>query len=91
VGEIFVNSIDRDGMMSGYDVEVLQQISESVSIPVIACGGAGALGDMADLIRLTKISAAAAGSLFVYQGSLKGILINYPPRAELDRIIEARA
>ena len=91
VGEIFVNSIDRDGMMSGYDVEILQQISEIVTIPVIACGGAGALGDISDLIRGTKVSAAAAGSLFVYQGGLRGILINYPPRAELDRILEARA
>jgi cyclase len=87
VGEIFVNSIDRDGLMSGYDLETLGQISSRVGVPVIACGGAGGLEDIAKLLRTTKVSAAAAGSMFVYQGDLKGILINYPSRADLDRVI----
>jgi len=85
-GELFVNSIDQDGIMKGYDIDIIRRISHSVSIPVIACGGAGSLVHMRELIEKTSVSAAAAGSLFVYHGNLRGVLINYPSRSELDQI-----
>lgn len=86
-GELFLNSIDRDGTMQGYDIELIQRISGAVSIPVVACGGAGKLQDLADAIKMGGASAAAAGSLFVFQGPLRGVLISYPSRDELKRIL----
>lgn len=83
VGEILVNSIDRDGTMAGFDVPLLRQVSSAVDTPVIACGGAGSLEHIHQAIAETGISAAAAGSLFVYQGRHKAVLINYPTPAEL--------
>lgn len=85
-GELFINSIDRDGVMQGYDLDIINKIAQSVNIPVIACGGAGNLSHIKDLIEKTNVS-AAAGSLFVYHGKIKGILINYPERTELDVIL----
>jgi len=86
-GEIFVNSIDRDGVMQGYDIELVRRVSDAVSVPVVACGGAGKLQDLADVIKLGGASAAAAGSLFVFQGPLRGVLISYPSPADLKRIL----
>ena len=82
-GELFINSIDRDGTMSGYDLEFINHISELVKIPVIACGGAGQLSDLVKVTREAKASAAAAGSIFVYHGSRNAVLINYPDKKEL--------
>ncbi len=78
-GELVVNAVDRDGMMAGYDLELLREIADAVSIPVIALGGAGKLEDLKAAVTAAGVSAAAAGSLFVYYGPLKGVLINYPP------------
>jgi cyclase len=86
-GELFVNSIDRDGTMRGYDLDLIRCISEAVSIPVVACGGAGRLQDLADAIKIGGASAAAAGSLFVFQGPLRGVLISYPSQADLKQIL----
>jgi len=86
-GELFVNSMDRDGTMQGYDIELIQRISSAVSIPVVACGGAGKLQDLADAINMGGASAAAAGSLFVFQGPLRGVLISYPSQNDLKRIL----
>ena len=86
-GELFVNSIDRDGMMQGYDLDIVRRISDAVSIPVVACGGAGSLQDLADVIKLGGASAAAAGSLFVFHGPLRGILISYPAQEDLNQIL----
>ncbi len=86
-GELFVNAIDRDGMMQGYDRELLRQIAAAVSIPVIACGGAGHIQHIADLFQYTAVLAAAAGSVFVFQGPHKAVLINYPSSKELKAII----
>lgn len=85
-GEIFLNSIDRDGTMVGYDLDLIKAVAESVSIPVIACGGAGKLEDLADAVTKGKASAASAGSLFVFQGRLRGVLINFPSPQELQDI-----
>ena len=84
-GEIFLNSIDRDGTMQGYDLELIKQIAASVGIPVIACGGAGRLDDFADAIKKAGASAVSAGSFFVFQGSHRAVLITYPPVNELER------
>ncbi len=82
-GELLVNSIDRDGSMKGYDVELIQQIADSVKIPVIACGGAGALKDFSEAIEDGRASAVAAGSIFVFHGPKRGVLISYPSDKEL--------
>jgi len=84
-GEIIVQSIDRDGMMNGYDIDMLTKISKAVAIPVVALGGAGKLADFAAATRCAGCSAVAAGSLFVYHGERKGILINYPSDRETKR------
>jgi cyclase len=86
-GELFVNSIDRDGTMRGYDLDLIRCISEAVSIPVVACGGAGGLQDLADAIKIGGASAAAAGSLFVFQGPLRGVLISYPSQSDLKQVL----
>lgn len=77
-GEIFVNSVDRDGILCGYDIPLLKQISETVSIPVIASGGAGNINDFVVAVKDAKVSAVAAGSLFVFYNSDRAVLINYP-------------
>jgi cyclase len=74
--------------MNGYDLELIRLISSAVNIPVVACGGAGQLQDLADAIKLGGASAAAAGSLFVFQGPLRGVLISYPTPTEIKKILE---
>jgi cyclase len=86
-GELFVNSMDRDGTIQGYDIDLIRRISDAVSIPVVVCGGAGKLQDLADAIKMGGASAAAAGSLFVFQGPLRGVLISYPSQSELKRVL----
>ena len=85
-GEIMINAIDRDGMMNGYDVELCAMVSKAVSIPVIACGGAGTIGDCADIISASGVSAAAAGSIFVFQGPHRAVLIKFPTDQELQKV-----
>ena len=87
VGEIFLNSIDYDGMMGGYDYEMIQKISESVNVPVISCGGARNLEDCNKAIQ-SGASAAAAGSMFVYWGRNKAVLINYPEQKDIIETFE---
>ena len=86
-GEILLNSIDRDGTWGGYDLELLQQVSDAVSIPVIACGGAGKLQDFADAVNIGHASAVSAGSFFLYHTRRRGILITYPAREELQDVL----
>ncbi len=82
VGEILLYSIDRDGMMGGYDLSVVSEVSSKISIPLIACGGAGCLDDIKNVIT-AGADAAAAGSIFVYYGEKKGVLISYPTESEM--------
>lgn len=82
-GELIVQAVDRDGMMSGYDVDTLRRISDAVTIPVIALGGAGNLADLRNAYSAGRASALAAGSLFVHHGRHRGVLISYPTRSEL--------
>lgn len=86
-GEIFLNSIDHDGMMNGYDYKLIDMVTKSVSIPVIACGGAGKLEDFSDAVK-NGANAVAAGSLFVFQGKHKAVLINYPSQNELKELFD---
>ncbi len=83
VGEIIVNAIDRDGTQSGYDLKLLREVTSAVQVPVVACGGAGSLDDMVAAVCEGGASAVAAGSLFVFVGPHRAVLINYPPRAEI--------
>lgn len=83
VGEILVNAIDRDGVMGGYDTALVKAVSSRCSIPVIACGGAGSLDDLAAGVAQGGASAVAAGSMFVYKGVHRAVLINYPERRDL--------
>jgi cyclase len=81
-GELIVQSIERDGTMSGYDNELIGSISRTVKIPVIALGGAGRKEDLIGAYRDGHANALAAGSMFVYQDKQKGVLINYPEKKE---------
>lgn len=76
-GEIVLTSIDRDGMMSGYDLDLVKEVSDAVSVPVIVLGGAGTVDHLREGIA-AGASAVAAGSMFVYYGSRRAVLINYP-------------
>jgi imidazole glycerol-phosphate synthase subunit HisF len=82
-GVLILNCIDRDGTMQGYDIETVKKVSSSVSIPVIACGGARNLQDMARVVKEGGASAAAAGSMFVFQGPHRAVLISYPSQIDL--------
>lgn len=81
-GEIVLNSVDRDGMMNGFDLQLIEEVAHKVNIPVIACGGAGTIDHFKQAI-LAGASAVAAGSMFVFQGKHKAVLISYPTQAEL--------
>lgn len=89
-GEIVINSIDRDGMMQGYDLKLIAALREKIGIPVTALGGAGSLADIETLVRQEQIIGAAAGSLFVFKGKYRAVLISYPNRSEKDALL-ARA
>ena len=82
-GEILLNSIDRDGTMSGYDLNLIRSITEKVDIPVIACGGAAGIHDLKLALKEGQAHAVAAGSMFVYYGKKKAVLINVPDEQEL--------
>jgi len=89
VGEILLNSIDHDGMMDGYDSILLKKVRESVRIPMTVLGGAGSLQDIRSVVRDFGIIGAAAGSLFVFKGIYKAVLINYPDGDEKDALIRS--
>lgn len=82
-GEIILNSIDNDGRMSGLDIPLIRRVADAVTIPVVALGGTGSVDDIVAAVA-AGASAVAAGSMFVYQGKGMGVLINFPPREELE-------
>lgn len=88
VGELFLNAIHRDGTWQGYDLGIINEIVHSVDIPVIAIGGAGSREDLRQPLA-AGASAVAAGSIFVYKGAEKGVLINFPLRPEIEDILKA--
>lgn len=83
VGEIIINSIDFDGVMGGFDLELIKEAKDSIGVPLIALGGAGSLKHIKEVFTYSKADAVAAGSLFIYQGPLRGVLINYPSQEEI--------
>jgi cyclase len=83
-GEIIVQSIENDGKMNGYDLDLTKRISENVQIPVITLGGARDLNDLKKAHKEAYATGVAAGSLFVYYGENKGVLINYPEKTEIN-------
>ncbi len=85
-GEILINSIDHDGEMKGYDLDLIEQVRDAVSLPMSVLGGAGSLNDIEELILRHRIIGAAAGSLFVFKGRFRAVLINYPSRNDKDAI-----
>jgi imidazole glycerol-phosphate synthase subunit HisF len=89
-GEILINSIDQDGMMSGYDLKLIRMVSDAIRIPVVACGGAGKIQDLVDAVQIGGASAAAAGSMFVFHGKLRGVLISFPTGEELDQAFRSK-
>ena len=86
-GEIVINSIDNDGLMKGYDLALAEKIRGSINVPISVLGGAGSLHDIGQLINKFGPIGAAAGSLFVFKGVYRAVLINYPNRAEKDALI----
>lgn len=85
-GELVVQSIDRDGTMTGYDLDLIKAVSGAVKIPIIACGGAGTVDDLGKAVKEGGASAAAAGSLFVFHGRHRAVLISYPEQSTLKKI-----
>lgn len=85
-GEILLYSVDRDGTWQGFDIELIRSVCAAVDVPVIACGGAGSLADIESAVQRGGASAVALGSMAVFQGKNLGVLINFPKRADLERI-----
>jgi imidazole glycerol-phosphate synthase subunit HisF len=88
-GEIVVNSIDNDGQMKGYDLALATLIKEAIRIPLTVLGGAGALADIAQLIGACGVVGAAAGSLFVFKGPYRAVLISYPAQSQKEELIRS--
>jgi imidazole glycerol-phosphate synthase subunit HisF len=87
-GEIVINAIDRDGEMKGYDLLLAEKVRDAITLPLTILGGAGTLADIGSLIRKYGIIGAAAGSLFVFKGTYKAVLINYPNWEEKDSLFK---
>jgi cyclase len=85
-GEIILTSIDREGTWKGFDIDLVRRVSEVLTLPVIAHGGAGNVEDLAKVIEEGKASAVALGSMVVYQGEGLGVLINFPDRKQLEEL-----
>jgi cyclase len=84
-GEILLQSVDRDGMMKGYDTSLIHEVTAAVNIPVIVCGGAGVLSDFSEALK-AGASAVAAGSKFVFWGKHRAVLINYLSTSEINQL-----
>jgi cyclase len=87
-GELFVTAVDREGTWEGYDVDLIQLITSSINIPLIANGGAGNSNHIEQVVKKGNASAAALGSMVVYQKKDFGVLINFPKRIDLEKMFE---
>lgn len=87
-GEVLINSVDRDGCMKGYDLELIEQIRQAVNLPLTVLGGAGSLADVKALVNRYGIIGAAAGSLFVFKGKYRAVLISYPNQADKEALLD---
>ncbi len=86
-GEILLTSMDREGTWTGYDIEITRKISDAVSIPVIANGGAGCVEDIVKVVKEGHAAAASVGSMVVYQKKDMGVLVNFPDKQKLDGLL----
>jgi cyclase len=86
-GEIVVNSIDHDGQMKGYDLALAARVREALYVPMTVLGGAGSLADIGRLVGTCGVIGAAAGSLFVFKGAYRAVLINYPNAAQKEDLM----
>jgi imidazole glycerol-phosphate synthase subunit HisF len=86
-GEIVINSCDNDGVMQGFDCELLKEIKLNTKVPIIALGGAGNLNHIKEVFKVANVDAVACGSMFVYQGALKGVLISYPSYEKIQELL----
>jgi cyclase len=84
VGEILLQAIHRDGTREGYDLDLIRSVVSGVDVPVVALGGAGRRADLSSPVHLAGAAAVAAGSLFVFQGTGSGVLVNFPGRRDLE-------
>ncbi|HGM5582908.1 TPA: AglZ/HisF2 family acetamidino modification protein [Pseudomonas putida] len=88
-GEIVINAVDQDGVMQGYDIDLARKMRKAVKIPLTLLGGAGSQDHLATLIEHCGVVGASAGSLFVFKGKLRAVLINYPSREQKDQICQS--
>ncbi len=88
-GELVINSIDQDGIMKGYDLNLIDKVVENITIPVTVLGGAGCLKDIEIVIEKNGVIGVAAGSLFVFRGPYKAVLINYPNQEEKNNLFKS--
>jgi imidazole glycerol-phosphate synthase subunit HisF len=86
-GEIVINNVDRDGTMAGYDLELISSLRSKTTLPITVLGGAGSLADAVSLWKAEGIIGAAAGSLFVFKGKYRAVLINYPNELEKKKLL----
>jgi cyclase len=87
-GEIIINSIDKDGVMKGFDFDLIDKVRQRTTLPLTVLGGAGSLDDIEKVITKYGVIGVAAGSLFVFRGPYKAVLINYPTQAEKDKLFK---
>ena len=87
-GEIFINSVDLDGTMNGYDKRLLELVLSKIKVPLVFCGGASDINDIVNTSKINKFIGLAAGSIFVFKGPHRAVLINYPSQSELNKIAE---
>jgi cyclase len=90
-GEILLQSVNRDGEMKGYDLDLIRGVTEATNLPVVACSGAAKREDLIGPIKQAGASASAAGSLFVFSGLSRGVLINFPERSLLEDLLGTEA
>jgi cyclase len=86
-GEILLSAIDRDGIMKGYDLNLIASVTSAVGVPVVASGGAATVADFRAAIEQGGAAAVSAGAMFVFHGPHRAVLITYPPREELERVL----
>lgn len=87
-GELLLTSVDRDGEREGFDIQLCNDVSSALQIPVIACGGGGQLSHFREVLTATKVSAAAGGSFFVHHGKHRAVLITYPSSSDIENLVK---
>jgi cyclase len=87
-GEILLTSIDREGSWSGFDLDLVSQVTKAVGIPVIAHGGAGCVEHIGQVVKSAGASAVGLGSMVVFQKKGMGVLVSFPEKEELERVLQ---